>query len=122
MDGTLAREPPCVDEALIEASLTEATGVPPSQSKRVSLGVLGARRPPDRMVVGSYIEPMEWVIRPIEDEPTLDQEAARVLISYRRPFNYRDSFIAHMRDLYPPQLLPTGGGSWRGVVHPYPCQ
>ena len=41
---------------------------------------------------------MEWA-RPTKDAPAPDQETARVLINYWRPFNQRDPSIAHMRDL-----------------------
>ena len=51
-------------------------------------------------MLSSYVEPMEWA-RPIEDAPTPDQEIARALINYWMPFDQRDPFVVHMRDLYP---------------------
>ena len=98
-DETLVGERPHVDEAFIEASLLEATGVAPPQPRRVRLIVHGAWKPPDRLVLSSYIEPMEWA-RPTKDALAPDQETAQAFINYWRPFNQRDSFIVHMRDLY----------------------
>ena len=80
-DETLARELPCVDKESVEA-----TGVPPPWARRASSAVHSARRPLDRLVLSSYIEPMEWA-RPTEDEPTIDQETTRALINYWGPFN-----------------------------------
>ena len=43
--------------------------------------VHGARRPPDRLVLNSYVEPMEWA-RHTEDALATDQETVRALINY----------------------------------------
>ena len=80
-DETPAEELPRVDKAPVEAYLAEATDVPPLRARRASLAVLSARRPLDRLVLSSYVEPMEWA-KPKEDTPTPDQEAARALINY----------------------------------------
>ena len=85
-DENPARELPRVDEASIEASLTEATDVLPSQARQAILAVLCAWRALDRLVLSLYIEPMEWAM-PKEDALAPDQETARALINYWRPFN-----------------------------------
>ena len=66
-DETLAGELPGVAKAPVKASLTKAIGAPPLRAKKVWLVVHGAQRPPDRLVLSSYVKPMEWA-RPIEDE------------------------------------------------------
>ena len=43
--------------------------------------VHGAQRPPDRLVLSSYIKQMEWA-KPIKDALTPDQETTRALIDY----------------------------------------
>ena len=80
-DETPVGELPRVDKESVEA-----TGVPPPWARQASSTVHSARRPPNRLVLSSYIEPMEWA-RPTEDEPTLDQETTRALINYWGPFN-----------------------------------
>ena len=80
-DETLIEELPHVAKASIEAYLTEATGVLSPLARWASLTVLGGLRPLDRLVLSSYVEPMEWA-KPKEDAPALDQEAARALINY----------------------------------------
>ena len=99
-DETLAEELPHVKDALVEASLAKATGALPPRAKRASLVVHDAWRPSNRLVLGSYIEPMEWA-RPTEDASAPDQETSQALINCWRPFNQRDPSITHMRDLYP---------------------
>ena len=99
-DETLAEELPRVEEVPVEASLAESIGAPPPRARRASLEVLGAQRPPDRLVPNSYVEPMDWA-RPTEDAPAPDQEIARAFINYWKPFNQRDPPIVHMSDLYP---------------------
>ena len=91
---------PLVDDASIEASLVEATNALPHLARRASFAVDSARRPPDRLVLSLYVKPMEWA-KPTEDAPALDQETARALINYWRPFNQRDPSVAYMSDLYP---------------------
>ena len=89
-----------VDDASIEASLVEATDAPPPRARWARFAIDDARRPPDRLVLSSYVEPMEWA-RPTEDAPALDQETVRALINYWRPFDQRDPSVTHMCDLYP---------------------
>ena len=57
------------------------TDAPPSLARRACLAVDGAQRPPDRLVLSSYVKPMKWA-RPTEDAPTPNQETARALINY----------------------------------------
>ena len=51
-------------------------------------------------MLSSYIKLMEWA-KPRKDALTPNQVTVRALINYWRPFNQRDPFISHMRDLYP---------------------
>ena len=60
-------------------------------------------RMPDRIVLTSFIQMMEWD-RPSVDTPALGPEAAQSIIDHWAPFNQRDSFVVHMRDLYPTLL------------------
>ena len=85
-DETPARELPHVDEASIEASLSEAIDVPSPQARQVSLAVLCVWRALDRLVLSLYVEPMEWA-RPKEDMLAPNQETSRELINDWRPFN-----------------------------------
>ena len=91
---------PLVDDASVKASLVEATDVPPPQARRAHFTVDGAWRPHNRLVLNSYVEPMEWA-RPIKDASAPDQETAQTLINYWRPFDQRDLSVVHMHDLYP---------------------
>ena len=99
-DETLVGELHLVNEALVEASLVEPIGVPLLRAKLASLTIRGAQRPPDRLVLSSYIERMEWA-KLTEDAPAPNQETAWALINYWRPFDQRDPSVMHMRDLYP---------------------
>ena len=85
-DETPTGELPRVDEASIEASLAEAIDVPPPQARQASLAILCAWRALDRLVLSLYVEPME-LARPKEDALAPNQEIARELINYWRPFN-----------------------------------
>ena len=84
-DETLAGELPHVEDALVEASLVKAIGALPPRARRASLAVHDAWRPPDRLVLSSYIDPMEWA-RPTEDASAPDEETAQALINCWRPF------------------------------------
>ena len=84
-DEILVGEFPHIDDMSIKASLVEVIDAPPPQARRARFPAYGARRPPDRLVHSSYVEPMEWV-RPMEDALAHDQEAAQALINYYRPF------------------------------------
>ena len=84
----------------IEASLVEATNAPPPQVKWARFAVEGAWKPPDRLVLSSYVELVEWA-KPMEDASALNQETTRALINYGRPFDQRDPSVVHMHDLYP---------------------
>ena len=64
-----------------EASLAEATGELESLAIRAIFVVDSAQRPPDRLVLSSYVKLMEWA-RLTEDAPALDQEISRALINY----------------------------------------
>ena len=103
----LGEEPPSIDGTSIGAPIVEATGVPPSQARRISPALPGAWRPLVRLMLGSYVKPLE-VVLPKKDALAPDQEVARVLINYWRPFNQRDSPIVHMYYLCPHSYrLPT---------------
>ena len=56
-------------------------------------------RMPSRIVLSSYVQPMEW------DCPSMDTlapgpKAAQSIIDCWAPFNQMDSSVAHMHDLY----------------------
>ena len=80
-DKILTEEFPRIDDAFIRASLVEVTDAPPPRARRTHFAVDGTRRPPDRLVLSSYVELMEWS-RHTKDAPALDQESARALINY----------------------------------------
>ena len=72
-----------IDNAFIKASLVVVTDVPPPRARQTHFAIDGTRRPPppDRLVLSSYVELMEWS-RPTKDAPALDQESARALSNY----------------------------------------
>ena len=72
---------PRVDDTSIKASLVEVIDTPPLQARQARFLVYGARRPPNRLVHSSYVEPMEWA-RPTEDALTLNQVTAWELTNY----------------------------------------
>ena len=57
-------------------------------------------KPPDKLILGSYVKPLEWS-RPSAEAPAPDLEAAWLFIRKCNPFDKRDSSIMHMRNLYP---------------------
>ena len=89
-----------MDDAFVEASLVEATNALPLRARLARFTVDGARRPPNRLMLSSFIEPTEWA-KLMEDALNLDQEISRALINYWRPFDQRDPSVAHMRNLDP---------------------
>ena len=58
-DEVPTEEFPRVDDVPIEASFIEVTNEPPPRARRARFAVDGARRPPDRLVLSSYVERME---------------------------------------------------------------
>ena len=70
-DEIPARESSCVDDASVDASLTEAADVPPLRARWAGLVVDGVQMPPDGLVLSSYVESMVWT-RPTGDEPASD--------------------------------------------------
>ena len=81
-DEIPVKEFPRVDEAFVEASLVEATSAPPPlRARRASFTVYDAWRPPDRLVLRSYVEPMECD-RLMKDASAPDYETNLVLINY----------------------------------------
>ena len=91
---------PLVDDVFVEVSLVEATNAPLLRARLARFTVDGARRPPNRLMLSSYVEPMEWD-KLTEDALTLDQEISRALINYWRPFDQRDPSVTHMHNLDP---------------------
>ena len=67
---------PRVDDAFVEAF----NALPP-WARWARFTVDSARRPLNKLVLSSYVEPMEWA-KPMEDARALDQETARALINY----------------------------------------
>ena len=74
-DGALAEGPPNTYQVVSEAPSTETIVGPPLQARRSSLATFNAlkARLPNRLVLGSYVKPMEWA-RPSMDTsvPSLD--------------------------------------------------
>ena len=58
------------------------------------------KRPPDRVLLSTYVPPQER-IHPPTGMVALDPEGAREIIHRWSPFNRAESPVAHMRDLYP---------------------
>ena len=80
-DGVPAGGPPNVDEVISEAPSTETTVGPPLMARRSSLTTSSARkaRLPDKLVLGSYVKPMEWA-RPSVDKSALGLDVAWSII------------------------------------------
>ena len=99
-DGALAEGPPLDGGVANEALPIEEVGGLPPQANRHSLTLYGARRtrPPDKMILNSYVKPLEWN-HPLADVSTPDKEVAQLLIKNCNPFYKRDSSVAHMHDL-----------------------
>ena len=57
----------------------------------------------DRLVLGSYVKPMEWGY-PSADMPTPGPDVAQSIIDCWNHFNKKDSSVVHMRELYPKNL------------------
>ena len=104
-DGALAGGPPNAYQVVSEAPSTETIVGSPLQARRSSLATFDARkaRLPDRLVLGSYVKPMEWA-RPSMDTSVPNPDAAQSIIDRWNPFNKRDSSVTHMRKLYPNNL------------------
>ena len=54
------------------------------------------------------------------DALALDQETARTLINYERPFDQRDPFVTHMHDLYPHSFLVSALARKEEYSIPFP--
>ena len=76
-DGTLVGGPPNADQVVNEAPFVGTTIGLPLLARRSCLATFGARkaRLPDRLVLGSYVKPMEWA-RPSTDMSALGPDAA----------------------------------------------
>ena len=72
-NGTSVGEPPLVDEVANETPPAEEAGGPPPRSRRPCLSLPGARRtrPPDKLILGSYVKSLEWS-RSLADAPASD--------------------------------------------------
>ena len=57
------------------------TDAPPLRARQACFAIDSDQRPPDKLVIRSYVKPMEWA-RPTKDAPVLDQETAPALINY----------------------------------------
>ena len=101
-DKAQAGETPLAYEVANEALPTKEAGGLPPWAKWPSLALSGARktRPPDKLILGSYVMPLEWN-RPLADALTPNQEVARLLVRKCSPFKKRDSLVAYIYDLYP---------------------
>ena len=100
-DGAPSEEPPLDDEIENEALPAEEAGCPPPRTSRHSFTLSGAQRtrPPDKLILGSYVKPLKWS-RPSVNMLAPDQEAAHLLVRKCNPFDKQDSLVAHMCDLY----------------------
>ena len=85
-DEISAGEFPLIDDAFIETSLVETIDALPQWAILAHFTVDGARRPPNRPVLNSYVKLMEWA-RPTKDAAAPNQETTWALINYWRPFN-----------------------------------
>ena len=76
-DGALAKGPPNTDQTVSEALAVEITIGPSPWDKRSNLTFPGAYRArlPDKLMLGSYVKPIEWG-RLSVDTPTLSPEEA----------------------------------------------
>ena len=101
-DETPAGGPPNANQVVSEAPAAEITIGPPLQARRSNLTIPSTRRArlPDRLMLGSYVKPMEWG-HPLVDKPTPGLDEARSIIDRKNPFDKRDSSTTHMRELYP---------------------
>ena len=72
-NGAPTRELPLADEVTNEALPIEKAGGLSPKARWPSLSLFGARktRPPDKLILGSYVKPLEWS-RPSADAPTPD--------------------------------------------------
>ena len=101
-DGALIEGPPNVDEAVSKALTAETTIGPSLQARQSNLTIpdIGRVGLPNRLMLGSYVKPMEWGC-PSVDTPTPGPYEARLIIDRQNPFNKRDSFAAYLRKFYP---------------------
>ena len=76
-DGAPVGEPPLDGEVANEALLVDEMGGQPPWANRHSLALSRARRtrPPDKLILGSYVKPLKWS-RPLADVSTPDQEVS----------------------------------------------
>ena len=90
------------NQAVSEASDVKTTIGPLLQARRFSLAIFYSRRArlPIRLMLGLYVKPMEWG-RPSVDTSAPGLDKAQSIIDRWKPFNYRDSFAAQIRELYP---------------------
>ena len=95
-DGALARGPPNTDQAVSEAPTAETTICFLLQARQFNLAISNARiaRLPDRLMLGSYVKPMEWG-RPSMDTLALGPNEARSIIDRWNPFN-RGTLLPHI--------------------------
>ena len=100
--------PPNGGQAVIEAPAAEITIGQPLQDKQSSVTILGARRArlPDRMMLGSYVKPMEWG-RPSVDTPTPSLEDAWSLLTAGTPLTR-----GTLRQLICVNSTPIFSGYW----------
>ena len=87
-DGASAGEPPLEDEVANEALPAEEEGSSPPRAKWPSLALFRAwrTRPPDKLILGSYVKPLEW------SHPSVDaSHLIRKLLSYSSENETRDA-------------------------------
>ena len=84
----------------------------------VMVGLCRARMV-DRMVLSSYVQPMEWD-HPSVDTPVLGPEVAQSIIDRWAPFNQRDPYAVHIRDLYPTLLQVSMVARFEEYSIPFP--
>ena len=100
-DRALAGGSPNTDQVVVEAPSEAATD--PLFLARLAMVDPRKARMPDRIVLRSFVQMMEWD-RPSVDTPALGPKAAQSIIDRWAPFNKRDSFVVHMCNLYPTLL------------------
>ena len=101
-NGAPVEGSPNVDQVVIETPTVETANSPPLQARWSRLIIPGASRArlPDLLMLGSYVNPVEWG-HPSMDTPALSPDEAQSIIDRWNPFNKKDYFISHMSDLYP---------------------
>ena len=97
-EGIPTRGPPNVDE--IAKGAPSGVDATPVLHPRLADTESSRKKPPDRVLLSTYVPPQEK-IHPPTGMVAPDSEGAREIIHRWSPFNQAEPSVAHMRDLYP---------------------